>query len=172
MSIDAISGSSNWWQSRSQTSAASNATTTSGNTSSDSITNTGSVAANNVSDFMAVFSADLQAMLGQLAADAATATTSSSTTTTAATSTTDQTTASQQSGSTHHHHHQSASDGDDGSVQNIADQLVNEIGQSQSGSLSADQINQSASIFAADVMQALQSYGTTTPTTSSGSILA
>ena len=42
----------------------------------------------------------------------------------------------------------------------------------QGGSLSSDQINQSASVFASDVMQALQSYGTTAPTAAGPSIVA
>ncbi len=47
-------------------------------------------------------------------------------------------------------------------MDNSANQLVGEIGQSlQGGTLSSGQINQSASAFAGDVMQALQSYGST-----------
>ena len=58
-------------------------------------------------------------------------------------------------------------------MNDAAQQLAAEIDPMlQNGSLSAGQVNQSASVFATDVMQALQSYGTTAPTATGPSILA
>jgi trimeric autotransporter adhesin len=184
MSVSGISAYSNWWQWQSQATTGSNATSTSTSSASDSITNGGSLAASgSVSSFMQAFSADLQAMLTQLGSDTSSATASatsdSSSATTSATSdtsttssVTDQTASSQASGTVHHHHHPHGSD-NDGSMGSTANQLVDEIGQAvQSGSLSSDQITQSASVFASDVMQALQSYGTTATTAAATSILA
>ena len=58
-------------------------------------------------------------------------------------------------------------------MDSAAHQLVDEIGRTvQNGSLSAGQITQSASAFASDVMQALQSYGTTASTAAGTSIVA
>lgn len=179
MSVNGISAYSNWWQWQTQSTAGSSAsastsTTTTASSDSDSITNSGSLAAtSNVASFMQAFSADLQAMLTQLGSDStSTAASAASDTSTTASSTTSQTTSNQASGTVHHHHHPNGSD-EDGSMDSTANQLVDEIGQTvQGGSLSSDQINQSASVFASDVMQALQSYGTTAPTAAGTSILA
>lgn len=170
MSIGGINGLSGWWQWQNQaTQSAADITTGNAATSSisnSSISNTGSVAAGGtLSSFMQAFSADLQAMLSQVGGDA----------TPAAGSATDgitSQTASQTQGTPHHrHHHHRDSAGVDGSMQGSANQL-GEIGQSrQGGSLSADQINQSASVVAAEVMQALQSYGAATPSGAGTSIL-
>ncbi|HME24122.1 MAG TPA: hypothetical protein VKI44_22785 [Acetobacteraceae bacterium] len=122
---------------------------------------------------MQAFSADLQAMLTQLGSDSS-STTASATDTGTTASSTSQTASSQASGTVqqHHHHHPHGSGGD-GSMDSAANQLVDEIGQTvQNGSLSSSQITQSASAFASDVMQALQSYGTTASTAAATSILA
>jgi trimeric autotransporter adhesin len=177
MSISGISAYSNWWQwlNQSTTSSTSSSSTTATTTSStgDSITNSGSVAASsNLSSFLQAFSADLQAMLTQLGSD--TTSTSAASSTTDSSSSSSQAASSQSQGTVHHHHHHEASDGSDGgSLDDAANQLVDEIGSSvQGGTLSSGQISQSASLFASDVMQALESYGTTTATTSASSILA
>jgi hypothetical protein len=188
MSIGSISGSTNWWQNQAtQAASISNAgTTAAASPTSDSITNTGTVAAGNVSSFMQSFSADLQAMLTQLGDEAnpsATSATSSaaSTSTSTSTATSSSTTASatnptdptQSQGEVHHHHHHMQGGDEGGSMANTANQLVGEIGQSsQGGTLGAGQINQSASVFAGDVMQALQSYGSTAAASSLPPILA
>jgi hypothetical protein len=50
-------------------------------------------------------------------------------------------------------------------MRNIANQMAGEIGQSlQNGTQSAAGISSSASTFAADIIQAMQSYGSTTAT--------
>jgi hypothetical protein len=189
MSIGSISGSTNWWQNQvAQASASSNVGTTAATSpTSGSITNTGTVAASNVSSFMQSFSADLQAMLTQLgdeanpsstsatspAASTSTATgtsTAAGSTTASATNTTDPT---QSQGEVHHHHHHMHGGGEGGSMDNTANQLVGQIGQSlQGGTLGSGQISQSASVFAGDVMQALQSYGSTAASASLPPILA
>jgi hypothetical protein len=172
MSIGSIGAYSSWWQSQNQatqaTTGSSAATATS--SSSNNITNSGSLAAtSNMSTFMQAFSADLQSMLTQLGNETGGSAASSATGT--GSSDIDQTgTVQAQRAEHHHHYHHAGGAGEDGSPQNAANQLVDEIGQSlQGGTLSASQIGQSASTFAADVMQALQSYGTTTTPSSSGS---
>jgi hypothetical protein len=174
MSVNSISAYSNWWQWQTQATTGSGATTTA-STDSDNITNSGSLATtSNVASFLQAFSADLQAMLTQLGSDSTSTAASATSDTGTTASSTSQATASQASGTIHHHqhHHPSGSD-EDGSMDSAANQLVDEIGQTvQSGSLSSNQINQSASLFASDVMQALQSYGTTAPTDAATSILA
>ena len=176
MSIGSIGAYSNWWQSQNQaaqTATGSSATTTAN--SNSSITNTGSLAAaSNMSTFMQSFSADLQSMLTQLGNETGGAATSSATTASSGSGNVDQTGTAQAQGAEHHHHHHHAGGaGEDGSPQNAANQLVGEIGQSlQGGTLSASQISQPANTFAADVMQALQSYGTTKPSASGSSIVA
>jgi hypothetical protein len=181
MSIGSISGSTNWRQNQvAQAAASSNVGTTSAaSPTSDGITNTGTVAASNVSSFMQSFSADLQAMLTQLGDEANTSATSpaasantatSSSTTASATNPTDPT---QAQGEVHHHHHHMHGGGEGGSMDNTANQLVGQIGQSlQGGTLGSGQISQSASVFAGDVMQALQSYGSTAASASLPPILA
>jgi hypothetical protein len=170
MSINGVSAYSNWWQQPSQATAGSNTTTIATATAaSDSITNAGSLAATgNVSAFMQAFSADVKAMLTEGGSNGGTATAS------AATGSTSQTGSNQAPGAVHpHHHHHPHGGGENGSMDNAAQQLTAEIDPMlQSGSLSPDQTNQSASAFATDVMQALQSYGTTTPTATGPSILA
>jgi hypothetical protein len=177
MSIGSIGAYSNWWQSQNQaaqTATGSSATTTAN--SNSSITNTGSLAAaSNMSTFMQSFSADLQSMLTQLGNATGGSATSSATDTSSGSSNVDQTGTVQTQGAEHHHHHHhhAGGAGEDGSPQNAANQLVGEIGQSlKGGTLSATQIGQSANAFAADVMQALQSYGTTASSTSGSSIVA
>jgi hypothetical protein len=173
MSVNGISTYSNWWQWQTQATAGSSAsTTTTSSSDSDSITNSGSLAAtSNVAAFMQAFSADLQAMLTQLGSDSTSTAASAASDTGTTASSTSQTASSQASGTVHHHHHPNGSD-EGGSMDSAANQLVDEIGQTvQGGSLSSDQINQSASVFASDVMQALQSYGTTAPTAAGTSIV-
>jgi hypothetical protein len=88
--------------------------------------------------------------------------TSASSATASATSATDP---SQNPNAVHHHHHHHGQ-GEGGSMDGDANQLVGEIGQSlQGGTLSTSQINQSANLLATDVMQALQSYGTSASNT-------
>lgn len=158
MSIGSISQYSNSWQW--QTQAAGNTTTP----TSGSIDNTGSLAASgNISAFMQTFSADLQSMLAQAGTGASTTATQSVDSTTSA----NQTATNQPAQTAPHHHHHHGGEGD--SMQTAANQMAGEIDQSvQSGTLSTAQIDQSASAFATDVMQALQSYGTATsvPTSS------
>jgi hypothetical protein len=175
MSVDGISSASNWWQWRSQAaqgSTTSNATSAaSASAAGNSIVNTGSVSASDLSTFMQAFSADLQSMLVQLSGSTSTTAASSTTTASQSSMSTDPSSTNQSSNTVHHHHrHHGGETGS--STQGAADQLVGEIGQSlQGGTLTSDQINQSASAFASDVMQALQSYGTTTPTSSGGSLV-
>jgi hypothetical protein len=177
MSIGSIGAYSNWWQSQNQATAGSSAATAT--SSSSSIPNTGSLAAtSNMSTFMQSFSADLQSMLTQLGNETGSSATSSATTSATSASSgsgnVDQTGTVQAQGAEHHHHHHHAGGaGEGGSPQNAANQLVGETGQSlQGGTLSASQIGQSANAFAADVMQALQSYATTPASASGSSILA
>ena len=161
MSIGSIGAYSNWWQSQNQAATGSSAATAT-SSSSNNITNSGSLAAtSNMSTFMQAFSADLQSMLTQLGNATSASATSSTTSASSASSSIDQTGTTQAQGAEHHHHHHHAGGaGEDGSPQNTANQLVGEIGQSlQGGTLTAGQINQSASVLAGDVMQALQSYG-------------
>ena len=184
MSIGSISGSTNWWQNQvAQASASSNVGTISAaSPTNSSITNTGTVAASNVSSFMQSFSADLQAMLTQLGDEANTSATSATSpagsTSTAAGSTTasatNPTDPTQSQGEVHHHHHHHMhGGGEGGSMDNTANQLVGQIGQSlQGGTLGSGQISQSASVFGGDVMQALQSYGSTAAGASLPPILA
>lgn len=182
MSIGSISGSTNWWQNQvAQASASTSAgSTAAASPTSDNITNTGTIAASNVSSFMQAFSADLQAMLTQLgdeanpsATSAATASTSTATSSSTTASATDPTDTTQSQGEVHHHHHHMHGGGEGGSMDNTANQLVGQIGQSlQGGTLSTGQITQSASVFAGDVMQALQSYGSTASSISLPPILA
>lgn len=177
MSITSISGyTSLWpWQSlQNQGTSGSGTTTTAG----DSITNTGTVSSNaNVVAYMQAFSADLQSMLTQMSSDASTSANSvnntgtTSSTTASATSSADPT--QNPNAVHHHHHHHGQGEGEGGSMDDAANQLVGEIGgATQSGTLTSSQITQSASLFATDVMQALESYGsvapngTTTPSTS------
>jgi hypothetical protein len=175
MSVDGISSASHWWQWRSQAgqgSTASNATSASSTSAAgNSIVNTGSVSAGDLSTFMQGFSADLQSMLVQLGGSTSTTAASSTTTASQSSVSTDPSSANQSSTTVHHHHHHHG--GESGSsTQGAADQLVGEISQPlQGGTLTSDQISQSASAFAGDVMQALQSYGTTTPTSSEGSLV-
>jgi hypothetical protein len=125
---------------------------------------------------MASFSADLQSMLTQLGNSASTSATSPTADPSAtAASAVNQSGTTQARGAEHHHHHHHGAGGvaDGSSPQSAAGQLVGEIGQSlQGGTLSADQIDQSASIFAGDVMQALRSYGTTAAVPSGPSTVA
>jgi hypothetical protein len=171
MSVGNIGAYSNWWQWQSQATTGSNATTTA-SSASNSIANSGSPAAtSNVSAFMQAFSADLEAMLTQLGSDSS-STTASATDTGTTASSTGQTASNQASDTVQHHHHRHGSC-EDGPMDNAANRLVDEIGQTvQNGSLSSGQITQAASAFASDVMQALQSYGTAEPTTAGTSIVA
>jgi hypothetical protein len=117
---------------------------------------------------MQAFSADVQAILTQGRSNSGTPAAS------AAAGSTSQTASNQAPGAVHpHHHHHPHGGGENGSTDAAAQQLAAEIDPIlQGGSLSPGQINQSASVFATDVMQALQSYGTTTPTSTGPSILA
>jgi hypothetical protein len=168
MSITSISGyTSLWpWQSpQNQGTSGSGTTATSG----DSITNTGTISSNaNVVAYMQAFSTDLQSMLTQMGSEASTAANSvnntgtTSSTTASATSSTDPT--QNPNAVHHHHHHHGDSGGEGGSMDEAAEQLVGEIGgATQGGTLASSQITQSASLFATDVMQALQSYGSVAP---------
>jgi len=176
MLVDGTSGSSYWWQWRNQavqSSAVSNtASAMPTNPTNGTITNPGSSAATaSLASFMQAFSADLQAMLTQ-SASGNTAAPAPGTTATdpVATQTASQTASTNTQGAVHHHHRHGHAGGEGASMQSAANQLVNEIGRSQaSGTPSTDQ---SASAFATDVMQALQSYGTTTTAEPNGSIVA
>jgi len=164
MSISGISSSSNCWQCQNQATQGSSGASA----ASSNVTNTGTAAAtSNGSAFMQAFSADLQAMLARLAEDASANTTSSTD------GSASQTTASQTQATAHaHHHHHSHGAGESGSTQEAANQTADVTGPSSQGS-STSQIDQSASAFAAKVIQMLQSYGTTAATSSSAaSILA
>lgn len=168
MSINSVSGNPNWWYWQSQAAQASSGSAATASTptssTSDSIANTGSVAAaSNLSAFLQAFSADLQAMLTPTGSTAGTQTSSAS-----------QIDPSQPQEGVHHHHHHHHGGGDEGgSMQTAANQLVGNIGQTlQNGTPASNGITNSASIFAADVMQALQSYGTTTPTASGPALMA
>ncbi len=178
MSIGSIGAYSSCWQSRNQATQATTGSSaaTAACSTSNNITNSGSLAAtSNMSTFMQAFSADLQSMLTQLGNETGGSAASSATGTGSGSSDIDQTgTVQAQRAERHQHHHHAGGAGEDGSQQTAANQLVDEIGQSlQGGTLSASQIGQSASTFAADVMQALQSYGTrTTPGSSGSSIIA
>lgn len=138
MSIGSISGSTNWWQNQvAQASASTSAgSTAAASPTSDNITNTGTIAASNVSSFMQAFSADLQAMLTQLGDEAnpsATASTSTATSSSTTASATDPTDTTQSQGEVHHHHHHMHGGGEGGSMDNTANQLVGQIGQSLQG---------------------------------------
>jgi hypothetical protein len=162
--------------------------------SGDAVANSGSPAAsNNFASFLQAFSADLQAMLTQLGnaatttstpaasssttgstAPASSASTATTSTTTTAADPTSQTASTQDtSGVHHHHHHHGDGDGDGdggqgGSMQTAANQLVGDIGESlQTGSQTASGINNSASTFATDMVQAMQAYGGSTSTSAS-----
>ncbi len=116
----------------------------------DAIANTGSVSAGNMAAFYQSFSADLQSMLSQSGQGASPATTPR----------TSQTAANQPVAAPHHHRHHHPSQGDGRSLSADANQPTSAIGRStNSGSLTPNGISNSASIFAADVMQALQAYG-------------
>lgn len=180
MSIGGVGGYSSWWQWQNQaTASSSGSSSTTSNSSStsspgNSITNTGSVSASAISAFMQAFSTDLQSAMAQFSSNA-----SQSATTTPATTSPDQTAASQPSASQpdgqvhHHHHHHGGGGGEGESTQQMANQWAGEIDQSlQGGTLSANQINQTASTYATDLAQALQSYGNTMPMTSGASIIA
>jgi hypothetical protein len=164
MSISSISGYSNLWQWQSLQ----NRGTSGSGATTDSITNSGTVSSNtNLVAYMQAFSADLQSMLTQMGSDASASansinnTGSTSSTTASATSSTDPT---QNPDAVHHHHHHHGGAGEGGSMDDAANQLVGEIGgATQSGTLTSSQISQSASLFATDVMQALESYGGVAP---------
>jgi hypothetical protein len=104
-------------------------------------------------------------------ASSSSSTTTSTTSTATATDPTSQTASNQDTDSVHHHHHHHHGDGDagqGGSVQTAANQLVGDIGESpQIGSQTASGINNSASTFASDIMQAMQAYGGSTSTSAS-----
>jgi hypothetical protein len=184
MSIGSIGSVPNWWTSQNQ--AAQGSATTAGSTAAGgSITSTGSpTAAANTTAFMQAFSADLQSILTQAANSTATTQTSSASAgttdtcassqsgTTAGADASSQTANSQTSGEVHHHHHHHDG-GDSDPMQSSADKLVGQIGQSlQSGTLTAGQIDQSANLFASDVMRALQSYGATAANAPAQSVIA
>ncbi len=169
MSITSVNGYTNPWQwpsLQNQGTSGSGTTTT----SNDGITNTGTVSSNgNVAAYLQAFSADLQSMLTQMGSDASTTSNSitntgstTSSTTASATSSTDP---SQNPNAVHHrHHHHGGGGSEGGSMDDTANQLVGEIGgTTQNGTLTSSQINQSASLFATDVMQALESYGSVAP---------
>lgn len=177
MSIGTINGASNWWYWQNQAAQASQPSTTSTTATNNggAITNAGTLSAgSNASTFLQAFSADLQAMLAQMGSAAATTTATSAAANGATTTagSTGQTASIQTQSAPHHHHHHS--DGDDsGSMQMAANQLVGEIGQSvQNGTLTSSGINNSASSFAADVVQALQAYGLPTLTNPTSAIVA
>lgn len=157
MSITGINTYTSYWPWQDQNTQSASGSST---TSTSSISNTGTASASsNMAPFMQAFTADLEAMLTQVSDEASTSASGASTTA-SATSATDP---SQNPDAVHHHHHHH---GQGGSMDGDVNQLIGEIGQSlQSGTLSTSQINQSASLLATDVMQALQSYGTSTSNT-------
>ncbi len=155
MSISGIGGNASTWHWQQRASA-----TTSGSAAAsgaaDAIANTGSVSAGNMAAFYQSFSADLQSMLSQSGQGA-------SATTTAQTS---QTAANQPVAVPHHHHHHHPSQGGGGPLNADANQRTSEIGRNlDNGSPSPSGISNSASIFASDVMQAIQAYGSSAATT-------
>ena len=168
MSITSVSSyASLWpWQSlQNQGTPGSGTTTTTG----DSITNTGTVSSNaNIVAYLQAFSADLQSMLTQMGNDASASVNSvtnggtTSSTTASATSSADPT---QTPNASHRHHHPHGhGEGEGGPMDDAASQLVGGIGGATQGStLTLSQITQSASLFATDVMRALQSYGSVAP---------
>ena len=177
MSIDGISSSANWWQWQSQaaqsTTGSNAASAAPANPASGTVTNPGSPTVTaSLASFVQAFSADLQAMLTQSASESAAPPAPATTTTDpAATQPASQTASTNTQGAVHHHHHHGHGGvGQGGSMQSAANRLVNEIGQSQAGGTLSPA--ESASAFATDVMQALQSYGTTATSGSNGSILA
>jgi len=180
MSINSVSGNPNWWNWQSQAAQASSGSAATGSTTAittgDSIANTGTVAAaSNLSTFLQAFSADLQAMLVQTANAAGTtgATQAATGGTGTQASSTSQIDPNQPQQGVHHHHHHHGGGDEGGSMQTAANQLVGNIGQTlQNGTLTSNGISNTASAFAADVMQALQSYGTTMPTASGPALLA
>ena len=177
MSIDGINGPSNWWQWQNQaTQSSSTGASTGGGAVGGSIANSGSAAAANLPAFMQAFSADLQTMLTQLGSGTGSAATPSAGGGGAPDSASLQAASNQAGGATHHrhHHHHPAGASAAGATQSVANPLVGSAGASpRNATASADQINQSASVLAADVMQALRAYGAPASSASSGaSILA
>jgi hypothetical protein len=157
--------------------------------SSGSVSNTGTIAAtSNFASFLQAFSADLQAMLTQMrsaasstatspataattpattTASGTTAAASTSATTASTTNPTSQTASTQPQDEAHHHHHHHSGGGGDSSMQAAADQMIGAIGQSlQNGTQTASTVSNSASSFAADLIQAMQAYGSNAPTSS------
>lgn len=158
MSISAISGNQNLWQSQKQANASSSGSTAA-SSATDSIANTGSVSAGNMAAFFQSFSSDLQSMLSQAGNTASGATTS-------------QTAANQPVAASHPRNHH-GSEGGGGSKQGSASQMTAQIGQDlSSGSLTATGISNSASTFAADVMQALRAYSSTASVATSSTVVA
>jgi hypothetical protein len=122
--------------------------------SGDTTTNAGTVPTNgNAVAYMQAFSADLQSMLTQMGTDASTSANSNNTAGTTNTTTANATSSadpSQYPNALHRlHHHNGRGEGDDGTMDDGAHQLVGGI----------DQISKSASPFATDVRHALATYG-------------
>jgi hypothetical protein len=133
---------------------------------SQSVTNSQSTStstpnASNLAGVFQQFSVDLQSMLAQAQASQAatgTGTTTASNATLSPSNSTGQPTAQQPGGVQHHHHHHHGG----GSAQSAANQFVSQIAQLVEGgsaSASANSSPTTGSALAADIVQALQSYG-------------
>jgi hypothetical protein len=155
MSISGITGNASTWHWQQQAGGkASSSAAASGAT--ESIANTGSVSAGNMAAFYQSFSADLRSMMTQSGQGASATTTEH----------TSQTAANQPMAAPHHHHHHHPSQGGGGSLSTDANQLTSEIGQSlTNGSLTPSGISNASGLFASDVMQAMQAYGSSAATT-------
>jgi hypothetical protein len=156
MSINGLNAS--LWQSQRQAGATPSGSAAASR-ATDAIANTGSVSAGNMAAFYQSFSADLQSMMTQAGSGA-------SATGTAQTS---QTAANQPVAPHHRHHHHSGQGG--GSLSGAENQLTAGTGQGlNNGSLTPGGIANSASVFAADAMQAMQAYGSSAATAPSGGL--
>jgi hypothetical protein len=147
MSVGGISGNLNamHWQNHTRASVTGSAAASG---ATDAVANTGSVTAGNMASFFKSFSSDLQSMLSQSG-------------NTAGSGTTTQTAANQPLVGTPQHRHPHP-EGGGGPMQRAASQMTAQIGQGPGGgALSARGISNSASVFAADAMQALKAYGAT-----------
>jgi len=152
MSISPINAAASWWtQEVSQSVANSQSASTS---TPDASNSTSTPNAANLASVFQQFSVDLQSMLTE-----AQATSPATGTTTASNATSDitgQPTTQQPGGVQHHHHHHHGG----GSAQSAANQFVSQIAQLvEGGGASSTSGQTTGNTLAADVMQALQSYG-------------
>jgi hypothetical protein len=130
----------------------------------DAMTKAGTVATNgNSGAYMQAFSADLQSMLTQMGGEAspsANSVNSAGTTSMTASAASPADPSQNPNALRGHHHRNGHGEGDDGTVDDGAHQLVGGIdGAMQDGPETADQLSKSASLFATDVTHAFESYG-------------